>query len=281
MLTLSNYYYLWKINLEQHDSTKATLSDSRFKIIEAFVLFTLIFVGLEGIMATQRNRGENILFIGNSYTYENDGVDQHLSALLNSTNSNATYRFVTRAAEGKYHLCTHWHDAETQTLFNSRRWDKIILQEYNSGPLKEIEEFNEYAERWENLIKSTNNNTKIYLLSTWKYRSATGMEDHLFSAYTDLSKKINAGVIPVGHLWKSLESKVDLYDEDGAHPNRKGTFLTACLFYEQMFGKNVTLTNNTDETISDRMQTKLKKWAHEFNHSANNHLAQNLIRSSS
>ena len=139
------------------------------------------------------------------------------------------------------------------------------MQEYNSGPLKTTSEFTEYAKRWENLIKSRNNETEIYLFSTWKYSKSKGMEDRLYSAYNELSTKISAGVVPVGHLWKSLEGKVDLYHEDGAHPNRKGTFSTACLFYEQMFDKDVTKTSNTDEIIPDGMQSRLKKWAHEFN----------------
>ena len=251
-------------------------------LFQAIIPSIIVFLFMDLLTSSQKDQAMNILFIGNSYTYENDGIDQHLNALLNSSHdSRIEYRFVTRAAEGKYHLMTHWYDEETQNLFKSRRWDKVIMQEYNSGPLKTVSEFTAYAEKWEHLIKSENSSTEIYLFSTWKYSKSAGMEEKLYSAYDKLSTKINAGVVPVGYLWKSLEGKVNLYHEDGAHPNRKGTFLTACLFYEQMFGKDVTKTKNTDVVISGGMQTKLKRWAHEFNLHSRVPLAQVTNSSSS
>ncbi|MFT5778368.1 MAG: hypothetical protein ACI837_001324 [Crocinitomicaceae bacterium] len=209
------------------------------------------------------SKTENILFIGNSYTYRNNGVDKHLAALLNA-DSESGDEFVTKAAEGKYHLYTHWDDPETKEIFESRKWDKVILQEYSSGPIRETKEFFDYGNRWDKLIKSVNKQSKVFLYSTWKYKGAHGMDDSISSQYNKLSEQIHASVVPVGMLWKSIEGKVNLYHQDGAHPNRKGTFLTACLFYERLFGKDVTKTKNTDAILSSADQTQLKKWAHEF-----------------
>ncbi len=250
-------------------STSEVLKKTIKLLLQSVIPSIIVFMGFDALTTSQKDNVVNILFIGNSYTYENDGVDQHLNALLNSSSDGKViYRYVASAAEGKYHLMTHWYDDETRDLFSSRRWDKVVMQEYNSGPLKTTEEFNIFAKCWERLIKKTNEDTEIYLFSTWKYSKSKGMEDRLYSAYDELSSSINAEVVPVGHLWKSLEGKINLYDEDGAHPNRKGTFLTACLFYEQMFGDDVTKTKNTDEILSRSMQSKLKKWAHDFNESA-------------
>ena len=57
---------------------------------------------------------------------------------------------------------------------------------------------------------------------------------------------------------------MNLYDGDGAHPNRKGTFLTSCLFYEFLQGKDVRKTPHTDERLPKWQQKKLKRLAHEF-----------------
>lgn len=235
-----------------------------------FALIALIFfllLACEGDStnpSTTEDQPESILFIGNSYTYRNGGIDKHLDYLLAGTEHH-NEEFIRRAAKGKYHLYTHWNDPETKLLFKSKKWDKIVLQEYSSGPLKETEEFQIYAKRWAKEIRKVNKNAEIFLYSTWNYKNSPGMEDSLHSEYTKLSKQIKASVVPVGMLWKQLRSKINLYDSDGAHPNRKGTFVTACLFYERLFKLDVRKTKNTDPFLPDSEQMKLKKWAHEFN----------------
>ena len=230
-------------------------------------LLAVVFIACEGNISSKSKLGkepENILFIGNSYTYRNGGIDKHLNYLLAGTKVH-NEEFIRRAAKGKYHLYTHWNDPETKLLFKSKKWDKIVLQEYSSGPLRETEDFQKYAKRWAKEIRSVNKKSEIFLYSTWNYKNSPGMEDSLNVEYTKISKQIKASVVPVGMLWKQLRSKINLYDGDGAHPNRKGTFVTACLFYERLFKLDVRKTKNTDPILPDSEQRKLKKWAHEFN----------------
>lgn len=230
------------------------------------LLFAISACESDGISsAVSKEPTESILFIGNSYTYENGGINTHLHYLLAGT-KNHHIPFIGRAAKGKYHLYTHWHDSETKRLFKSKKWDKIVLQEYSSGPLKETKQFQEYAAKWSREIRKVNSKAEIYLYATWNYKNSPGMEDSLYSEYKKVSNKIHAKVVPVGMLWKRLQSKIDLYDADGAHPNRKGTFVTACLFYEHLFHLDVTKTEHTDPYLSKREQQTLKRWAHEFNH---------------
>lgn len=233
----------------------------------AFVTFLSVFlIGCAGKNSSESNlksERESILFIGNSYTYRNGGIDKHLDYLLAGTNGPKD-PFIRRATQGKYHLYTHWKDAETREIFKSKKWDKVILQEYSSGPIRENRAFQKYAKRWANEIRKANKNAKIFLYSTWNYKNIPGMEDSVYSEYQKVSQKINASVVPVGLLWKKLRNKINLYDGDGAHPNRKGTFVTACLFYETLFGLDVTKTDDNDPMLSKSEQKRLKKWAHEF-----------------
>ena len=208
--------------------------------------------------------GEKVLFIGNSYTYENEGVSQHLRNLVAGTKGDPK-KYAQGVTRGRYHLMTHWKDPLTQLIFKSNKWDKIVLQEYGSGPLKKNTEFEKYVKKWAHQLKKVNPDGKLYLFSTWNYRSSPGMEDRLYEKYKEISNGVGANVVPVGFLWKDIRSKIDLYDVDGTHPNRKGTFVTACLFYEQLFNLDVTQTSNTDPELSDQDQTLLKKFAHEFN----------------
>ncbi len=233
--------------------------------MKAFLLLLTAFV-LHGCSGPSTSKGiEHILFIGNSYLYENEGVDQHLNYLIQGTKNLEAH--ADRAAEGRYHLMNHWDDPETQALFSSKKWDKIVLQEWGSGPLKKNAEFEKYVKKWANQLSSKNTNGKVLLFSTWNYQSAKGMEDRLYEKYSKIAKEINAEVVPAGLLWKAIREKVHLYAEDGAHPNRKGTFVSACLFYERIFNRDVTKTENTDPILSNAEQTKLKRWVHQFNSS--------------
>ncbi len=206
---------------------------------------------------------ENILFIGNSFTYWNDGVDYHVKRLANKI-PGIEKNFVTRAAQGRFHLYTHWSDEKTQAVLNSKKWDKVILQEYSSGPAREKDEFHDYGNRWKEKLLKLNPKTKILLYATWGYQHTTKMVDTLYSQYSSLGKELGASVVPVGLLWKSLKEKVNLYAEDGKHPNRLGTYITACLFYEYIYDMDVTKSTHLDEYIPSDMQKQLKQWAHDF-----------------
>lgn len=211
---------------------------------------------------TPSKKQSSILFIGNSYTYRNKGVDQHLQSFLENTNGLKNY--YTRAAQGKYHLYTHWKDQKTLEKFEQRPWDKVVLQEFSKGPIVEPNAFIAYGKKWANKIKRKNKKAKIYLYATWCYKKHPAMTDSLDEMYHVLASKIDATVIPVGKMWQKVQRKMNLYDGDNAHPNRKGTFLTACLFYEYIENKDVRRTPHTDKKLPFWEQKKLKRMAHEF-----------------
>ena len=119
---------------------------------------------------------ENVLFIGNSYTYRNNGVDQMLNKFMTFRANFKNYHFE-RAAKGKYRLSKHWNDPDTRKIFNSRKWDKVILQEYSSGPIHNYDEFIKYGKLWSKQIRKQNPSAKIYLYCTWGYKNTEKMAD--------------------------------------------------------------------------------------------------------
>ncbi len=212
---------------------------------------------------TKGQRIVKILFIGNSYTYRNCGIDCHLNRLIEGTDLE-DMAIIKRAAQGKYHLYTHWQDPTTLEILRSEKWDNVILQEYSSGPVREPNQFMKYGKLWRKLLAKINPKVNVLLFSTWGYRDTKNMTDSLDQKYHELEVAIGGKRVPVGLLWKDLRSKINLYDGDGAHPNRKGTFLNACLFYEYLFNRDVTKTKHWDDQIPKNTQVKLKRWAHEF-----------------
>ena len=234
----------------------------------ALVLGLLISVACSD---KSKQKLDHVLFIGNSYTYRNKGVDRHFYDLLK--NSGDSSKFITRAAKGRYHLYSHWKDEETKAIFDEHSWDRVVLQEYSAGPLREEKEFYSYTQKWASKIRKKNPKAEIFLYSTWGYKRLPEMTDSLYSVYQKAAKKINAKIVPVGKLWESVRTKINLYDGDGAHPNRKGTFLTACLFYEYMEKKDVRKTPNKDKFLDKKTQKYLKELVHAFvaNYPADKH----------
>lgn len=243
--------------------------------MKQILFIALVIVIVTGCKSNQQkgSTDENILFIGNSYTYRNKGVDQHLHDLITSSRTSKIRKFITRAAKGKFHLYSHWKDIDTQLKVNSKNWHKVVLQEYSAGPIKEPKNFEIFGRKWANRIRKINPKAEIYLYATWGYKLRSDMTDSLYQQYTKLADKINAKVIPVGLMWKKISHKINLYDGDGAHPNRKGTFINACLFYEYMENKDVRKTKHTDTRLPVETQKLLKELAHNFkvNYDKENH----------
>ena len=232
-------------------------------IVFIFLIVSVLF-GCQSTEEDNSVENENILFIGNSYTYRNKGVDQHLNDLLASSKTSKIKKFVTRAAKGRFHLYSHWKDLDTQLKFKSKKWQKVVLQEYSSGPVKEPGNFVIYGKKWADKIREHNPKTKLFLYATWGYRLRDKMTDSLYNQYEKLGSEIDATVVPVGLMWKELAPTINLYDGDGAHPNRKGTFINACLFYEYIENKDVRKTKHSDSRLPIKTQILLKKYAHDF-----------------
>lgn len=203
-----------------------------------------------------------ILFIGNSYTTRNEGIHVELTDL--SRNGGIFTSLVINACKGKYHLLEHWKDQDTKEKFGEHKWDKVVLQEYSGGAIKSRQNFMKYGKKWSARIRKSNPKTKIYLFATWGYKKTTSMTDSTYSQYRKLAEEIDATVVPAGLLFSKLKGRINLYDPDGAHPNHKGTFITACLFYEFLYEKDVRKTAHEDHILSLDEQKFLKEEAHKF-----------------
>lgn len=172
--------------------------------------------------------------------------------------------YFTRAAQGKFHLLTHWNNEKTLEKVEEHKWNKVVLQEYSSGSLRNPNEFMRYGKKWAQRMRRINPKTKLFLYATWGYENTKNMADSVYTNYQKLGEEIDAEVVPVGLLWKELKPKYDLYDADGAHPNHKGTFVTACLFYEYLYDKDCRYTPLSDTLLSNDLQKSLKEEVHRF-----------------
>jgi hypothetical protein len=80
---------------------------------------SLILVALLTFASCQSQPPTHVLFIGNSYTFVNDGLDKQLEKLAPSTETE-------RIALGGYTLEKHWYDGNALRKIREGKWDYVF-----------------------------------------------------------------------------------------------------------------------------------------------------------
>ena len=181
--------------------------------------------GLSSFFPTQPET--RILFIGNSYTSYNGGIDKRLEALSPSIET-------ARVAAAGYTLEDHWNDGKALRRIREGGWDFVVLQEQSQTPVSDRESFYGFSRQFDAEIQAAG--AKTVLLMTWERPDSVGFgftTASLASAYDSVGAKLGALVAPAGLAFaQSLSERPDLilYGEDG-HPTTYGTYLAACVIY--------------------------------------------------
>lgn len=219
------------------------------------------------------SQNPKVLFLGNSYTYVND-LPSMISDLALSMD---TSYFKDQNTPGGYRLMNHASNTTTYEKIFSEQWDFVVLQAQSqepSWPPSQIEsEVFPYAKQLSDSIRKNNSCTEILFFSTWGRKEGDsgncaewppvctfeGMNDRLSVGYFTMAQENNASIAPIGHAWKiaredNLFNDIDLYSGDGSHPSVYGTYLTACVFYQNIFKMPVENANfyssiNEDEAL--------------------------------
>lgn len=177
---------------------------------------------------------KKILFIGNSYTDYNQGLDYQL--LKFSPNSEAA-----RMSPGGYTLQNHFEDVNTLRTIRSGEWDVVVLQEQSQTPVTNYKAFAEYAQKFNAEIKTAGAETILFM--TWERPDSVqyGVTTKaLANNYTYLGQQLGVKVAPVGLAFaKALQERPDLvlYSADG-HPTPQGTYLATAVFYGVIFDQS-------------------------------------------
>lgn len=181
-----------------------------------------------------------VLFVGNSYTFYNDGVDYHLQKMLKADVSTDSVNYsVQKVAVSSYTLQAHYSDPLTLTKIKSEKWNIVVLQEQSTRPINNPELFLEYAGKLDAENKKINAKTVLYM--TWPDKDAPSDMALLSASYLSVGTQLNAPVVPVGKIWEYIQKtypQISLYISDNKHPTLSGTYTVACAFYYSLFKKN-------------------------------------------
>ena len=197
----------------------------------------------------------NVLFIGNSYT-SNNNLTNIISNIANLMGEDL---YVEKSLVGGATLQSHLNNNATTELIASGVWDHVVLQEqsqYPSFPLWQVEQdVFPYANQLNSLANQYNpcNNTIFFM--TWGRENGDvnncenwppvctyeGMDDLIRDRYLIMAEENSASISPVGAVWRFIRDfnyEIDLYNSDGSHPSYLGSYAAAICFYTTLFQKN-------------------------------------------
>jgi len=205
-----------------------------------------------------------VLFVGNSYTYYNQGVDYVLKEMMLADNPEGT--FVTdRLAEGGYTLEDHAATLALGNKLNEEGWDVVVLQEQSTRPITNTDVFYAGARKIDSMINLADAETCFYM--TWARSDDPGMMVPLEAAYVAIATELSSQLAPVGKAWEYTLANyptIVLQQSDKSHPTNAGTYLTACIFYIVLYGENPVGNVFTYTGITDETRQNLQQAAWEF-----------------
>lgn len=227
--------------------------------ISKYKMRSVLLLWLPSALATRT------LFLGNSYTYYNGGVEKYYASMVNAHRP-ADQTVTTEAiALPNYFLRQHVADGQPAS---DGEWTHLVLQEQSQAPGFPASEPMHVASKEACVQLATaayiNNGVRCFiLLQTWGRRDGDSQNPELFPDFQTMQSLLSAGyesladevraalraqassssspsaavdvrVAPAGEAFGVvLEADPELfrslYHADGAHPSVAGSYLMACV----------------------------------------------------
>jgi len=170
---------------------------------------------------------KRVLFIGNSLTFWNQGVDVMVKKLVPGIETQ-------RVAVGGATLETLWNNDEAKLAVADK--DIVVLQE--DLPETSRESFRRYAKLWCDHVRR--NGAEPVFYAAWAYDRLPAFDDDAICAeHEKVAAENNARIAHVGAARTACPDHLDLFDDDREHPSLAGTYLAACVIATTIYGAEV------------------------------------------
>lgn len=201
-----------------------------------------------------------VLFIGNSFTAINGGLDKQLEGLAPSIST------ISNTASG-YTLARHWAEGNAAQTIRQGGWKYVVLQEQSQTAVTDQKNFFEAVRKFDAEIRRVG--AMPILLMTWERPDSTQFgvtTANVASAYQTIGRELVIPVAPAGLAFaRSLRDKpsLGLYIQDG-HPTTYGTYLAACVLYGTIFRTTPVGNSFADGGITAEQRAYLQQVAAEM-----------------
>ena len=223
---------------------------------------------------------EKVLFVGNSFTYYNDSLHNHLGGLIRAGDLFKPGKTRIRALLISGSALDE-HRAGIAGLVKPEAFDVVLMQDHSVGPInpESYEVFRSATLDMSKLIRSRGAEPILWM--TWPYAGRPEMTDQLFRAYSVVADEANVRMIPVGLAFERVNKtypEINLYSKDVLkfnesgevqykkaikHPSLAGTYLSACVFYAFLY-QNTPVNSFYDAGLDSSIALTLQKVAWEL-----------------
>lgn len=184
------------------------------------------------------------LFIGNSLTYTN-GMPATVQRLV-AGYPHAVPVFSAQFAVGSAFLSESIADPRLPRLLQSAPWDWVVLQEDSIGANDPAYLISTTLAAERQIMRRAPQ-ARPLVFETWGYRNGSSpgdsyllMQRRIQFGELQLARALHADVAPVGDVWaQALHDRpgLILWLDDDVHPSAVGSYLTACVFAEELTGR--------------------------------------------
>jgi hypothetical protein len=207
-----------------------------------------------------------ILFVGNSFVFQNDMPDI-LEGMLGAAGVSAEIDIATIPGGS---LKQHAKTRRTIKKIQSQNWDYVILQEQSVIPSIKRYREGQMFPAVRTLSQMHNGSTMLFM--TWGRRQGMkssgfnryrDMQDALTKGYIEAARREHLSVAPVGEAFRVVLKQKPFYplwSDDGSHPSYQGSYLSACVFF-QMITQQSPVGNTYKGRINKNAQLFLQKAA--------------------
>lgn len=236
----------------------------------------MIFMAVPTLLLakTQVEYPKRILFIGNSYTFNND-LPHTLQEMVRSAGLpvpkvKSNYLFGKRFID-------HVGSRVSMRLIDQGNWDIVVLQGmsletvFAKNSKKDRDDFVLSAQELCERVRAQSPKARIIFFQTWArhqdffdyYKSLflekspetaekdyqewavlhasnpTQQQQYIIESYDLVAKENEAEIARVGEAWarhyQQAKMPIRLHDRDSTHPSPAGTYLAALVFYKQIY----------------------------------------------
>lgn len=191
-----------------------------------------------------------ILFVGNSLTHYNGGLD-YLMRKMFANSKPRQLIYSEKIAPGGERLSGHYSKGKVLNKIKEKEWDIVVLQEYSNTPIINKEDFYKYSRLFVKQIRR--NGAKAIFYMTFSYKENPDMTNLLTNSYMSVARDLKCEVVPVGIAWQKViheRSDIEMYS-DFKHPSKCGSYLIACMFYSFLTGIHPSQADFTDGLDDD------------------------------
>lgn len=177
--------------------------------------------------------GDDILFVGNSLTYENDlpGMVEGLAASL------GVGLRAGQVAKSGYSLSDHLDQGDAKRAIAAGGWRVVILQQGPSGQPDSRVLLRRDTATFDRLIRAAGARTALF--SVWADSNGPSSFDEVRESYSLAAADVDALYLPVNEAWSLALGRnpaLRLYSDDGFHPSEEGSYLAALVIVSALTG---------------------------------------------